>query len=177
MENFYAYIAVFTFDPDGISIEFPDLPGCLSCADSYQEAYENAEEALSLHLYSLEQTGESIPKASRIEEIQLESGQFPALIRVNMCLERAKIENVTIKKTVTLPAYMNIWGEQHHINFSGLLQDKIRSMIQEEKFSNSPQNTVCLNDSNMIASANNGKHESKSNIIMWNFSGIERMKM
>ena len=29
----YSYVAVFTYEDDGISIEFPDLPGCLPCAD------------------------------------------------------------------------------------------------------------------------------------------------
>ena len=56
MKNHYSYIAVLTFDSDGISIEFPDLPGCLSCAETYEEAYNNAEEALALHLYGMRQS-------------------------------------------------------------------------------------------------------------------------
>lgn len=132
MQNDYSYIAVLTFDSDGISIEFPDLPGCLSCAETYEEAYENAKEALALHLYGMEQSNEEIPIPSQLDEIELENSQYPALIRVNMKLERARIENTIVKKTVTLPSYMNIWGEKNHINFSRLLQDQIRSMMQEE---------------------------------------------
>ena len=165
MKNDYSYIAILTLDPDGVSIEFPDLPGCLSCAETYEEAYENAKEALALHLYGMEQSNEAIPTPSKIGEIQLEENQHPALIQVNMKLERAKIENVTVKKTVTLPSYMNIWGEEHHINFSGLLQEQIRSMmLQENNFAPS-QEPTSVNESNVTATGRNDKFSGGSNVI------------
>ena len=46
MKNYYAFPAFFYFDEDGISIEFPDLPGCLPCAQTQEEAFHNAKEAL-----------------------------------------------------------------------------------------------------------------------------------
>ena len=41
----YSYVAVFSYEEDGISIEFPDLPGCLRCAekDNTEEALKNAK--------------------------------------------------------------------------------------------------------------------------------------
>ncbi len=165
MKNHYSYIAVLTFDSDGISIEFPDLPGCLSCAETYEEAYNNAEEALALHLYGMEQSNETIPAPSKIGEIQLEENQHPALIQVNMKLERAKIENVTVKKTLTLPSYMNIWGEEHHINFSGLLQEQIRSMMQQENNFAPSQEPTSVNESNVTATGRNDKFSGGSNVI------------
>lgn len=159
MKNDYSYIAVLTFDPDGVSIEFPDLPGCLSCAETYEEAYKNAKEALALHLYGMEQSNEAIPAPSKIGEIQLEENQHPALIQVNMKLERAKIENITVKKTVTLPSYMNIWGEKHHINFSGLLQEQIRSMMWEENGFEPLQTPISFKEPSISVS---GKSEKSS---------------
>jgi hypothetical protein len=49
----YSYVAVFSYEEDGISIEFPDLPGCLPCAekDNTEEALKNAKEALGLHIF------------------------------------------------------------------------------------------------------------------------------
>ena len=44
-QDFYTYPAIFYYDPDGISVEFPDLPGCLTCADSTEEAFRRAREA------------------------------------------------------------------------------------------------------------------------------------
>ena len=49
-----SYYAIFRFDPDGINISFPDLPGCLSCAFSENQAVPMAEEALSLWLSGME---------------------------------------------------------------------------------------------------------------------------
>lgn len=53
----YSYLALFTYEEDGISIEFPDLPGCYPCADKddTDEALRNAKEALGLHLWGMEQ--------------------------------------------------------------------------------------------------------------------------
>lgn len=176
MKNNYSYIAILTLDPDGVSIEFPDLPGCLSCAETYEEAYENAKEALALHLYGMEQSNEAIPTPSKLEEIKREENQYPALIKVNMSLERAKIENVTVKKTVTLPSYMNIWGEEHHINFSGLLQEQIRSMMQEENNFDPSQNPVSFEEPGVSASGKIEQNLASNNIIVA-FPSFERRQM
>lgn len=177
MKNDYSYIAVFTFDSDGISIEFPDLPGCLSCAETYEEAYKNAKEALALHLYGMEQSNETTPTPSKIEKIKLEKNQYPALIQVNMRLERAKIENVTVKKTVTLPSYMNIWGEEHHINFSRLLQDQIRSMMQEEDGFVPSQTPVSFEEPSISVSGKSEKSSVGLNGVVINFPSAERREM
>ena len=179
MQDIYNYIAIFTFDSDGITIEFPDLPGCLSCADSYQEAYENAEEALSLHLYNMEQSCEEIPTPSCIENIELDKNQRTALIKANMRLARAKIENITVKKTITLPSYMNIWGEQNHINFSKLLQEQIRLMMQNDKNTNYSESPVLFDKPNLTVSGTNEKNSCNSKLIAVKFDNdsYEREQM
>ena len=69
----YSYVAVFSYEEDGISIEFPDLPGCLPCAekDNTEEALKNAKEALGLHIWGMEQDGEEIPVPTPITSIHL----------------------------------------------------------------------------------------------------------
>ena len=63
MKDRYSFIAILDYADDGISIEFPDLPGCLSCADrnNTEQALHNAKEALGLHLWGMEKDGEEIP--------------------------------------------------------------------------------------------------------------------
>lgn len=58
LNNSYVYPAVFDYAVDGISVEFPDLPGCLTCGDTDAEAMEMAKEAMGLHLYGMEKDGE-----------------------------------------------------------------------------------------------------------------------
>ncbi|MDP2844121.1 MAG: type II toxin-antitoxin system HicB family antitoxin, partial [Acetobacterium sp.] len=82
MKKRYEFIAVFNYADDGISIEFPDLPGCLPCADTTDEAIKNAKEAMGLHLFGMEQDGDEIPNPTPLEKIHLEKGDIPILIDV-----------------------------------------------------------------------------------------------
>lgn len=85
MKDRYSFIAVFDVAEDGISIEFPDLPGCLPCADTMEEALKNAHEALGLHLWGLEQDGEEIPEPTQIQNITLEKIKSQLLLKC-LCL-------------------------------------------------------------------------------------------
>ena len=78
----YVYPAIFTYEDDGISVEFPDLPGCLTCADTTEEAIKMAKEALGLHLYGIEEENETIPVATNIRDLSLEKNQIPILIDI-----------------------------------------------------------------------------------------------
>ncbi|VYT83555.1 HicB family protein [Intestinibacter bartlettii] len=78
----YVYPAIFTYEDDGISVEFPDLPGCLTCADTTEEAIKMAKEALGLHLYGIEEENETLPVASNIRDLSLEKNQIPILIDI-----------------------------------------------------------------------------------------------
>lgn len=71
MKDRYVYIAVLTYEENGISIEFPDLPGCYPCAakDDTAGALKNAKEALGLHIWGMEQDGEQLPNATSITEL------------------------------------------------------------------------------------------------------------
>ena len=86
----YRFIAVFHFADDGISISFPDLPGCLPCADTEEEALKNARESLGLHLWGLEQDGEPIPAPSSLKNVKLDAGdiKFDSLEELKAQLEK-----------------------------------------------------------------------------------------
>ena len=55
------YPAIFTRNGDSISVEYPDLPGCVTCAHSEEEAAERAKEALEGFLYYMEKDKDPIP--------------------------------------------------------------------------------------------------------------------
>ena len=71
----YIFPAILEFNSDGISIEFPDLPGCLPCAHTQDEAIRNAREAMRLHLKSMISDGDEIPTATKEEDIKLKDNQ------------------------------------------------------------------------------------------------------
>lgn len=80
----FIYPAVFEQGEHGIGIFFPDLPGCLPCADDYLEAFKNARECLRLHIYGMLKDGDELPVPSRLEAILLEKNEALALIEVDL---------------------------------------------------------------------------------------------
>ena len=86
LKDKYSYIALFTYEDAGISIEFPDLPGCYPCADkdNTDEALKNAKEALGLHILGMEQDHEIIPKPSAVTDLKLKPNQVSVLIEIFM---------------------------------------------------------------------------------------------
>lgn len=93
MKDLYVYPAIFYDDPDGIAIEFPDLPGCLPCAHAMEDAFKNAKEALQLHLYSMEEDGVTIPVPSRAADMKPGAAGTIAMIEVWMPPFREKRKN------------------------------------------------------------------------------------
>ncbi|EFC92391.1 protein of unknown function UPF0150 [Dethiosulfovibrio peptidovorans DSM 11002] len=136
MQDRYNFPAVFHYNSDGrIGIYFPDLPGCVSQATSDEEGIKKATEALELHIFGMEEDGDSIPDPSRLSDIDLEPGERTVMISAIMPLVRDAMESKAIKKTLTLPYWLNRAAEAKGVNFSALLQNAIRENlgIQDER--------------------------------------------
>lgn len=130
MKDTYVYPAVFYDEPDGISIEFPDLPGCLPCADTMEEAFRNAKEALQLHLYGMEEDGEPIPEPSRVSNVKPKDDVGSVvMIEAWMPPFREKMLNKSIAKTVTIPRWLDILARREKVSYSHLLQDSLKSYL------------------------------------------------
>ena len=132
MKTEYSFLAVFEYASDGISISFPDLPGCFSCAekDDTESALKNAREALGLHLFGMEQDGETIPEPTPISRLSLQENQAAALINVFMPSVRAAVRTSFVKKTVSLPAWLAAAADERHVNCSKLFQEALMSYLQ-----------------------------------------------
>lgn len=125
----YIYPAIFSFDDDGISVEFPNLPGCLTCGNSEDEAIRMAKEAMGLHLYGMERDNDEIPVPKTIADIKTEDNQAVILVDVWMPVVRDKIENRAIKKTLTIPKWLNDIAEEQDVNFSHILQSALKQHL------------------------------------------------
>lgn len=125
MKDRYSFIAIFNMADDGISIEFPDLPGCLPCADTLDEAVKNAREALGLHLWGMEQDNEPIPEPTPMNVIKLSENDVPAVIDVFMPAFRDKLNNRFVKKTLSLPAWLADLADKDGVNCSKIFQNAL----------------------------------------------------
>lgn len=125
----YIYPAIISYDSDGISVEFPDLPGCLTFSTTTDKAVSMAKEALALHLSGMEDDNDIIPKPSDISLIKLEDSQAIMLIEVWMPIYRDKIKYSSVKKTLTIPKWLNDLAEENNINFSQTLQNALKEQL------------------------------------------------
>ena len=124
-KDVYVYPAVFDYADDGITIDFPDLPGCMPCAFSTEEAIHNAREALGLHLYNMEDDNDPIPEPSDILSIPHENNQAVVLVDVYMPTVRERIRNRSVNKMCTVPSWLVHEAERQGLNFSHTLQDAL----------------------------------------------------
>ncbi len=132
LNDFYEYPAVFTFDEGyDIAVTFPDLPGCATSGETEKEAFVMAKEALSLHLYGMEQDGDDIPTPSSFKDIQkhLEENECVVIIEVFMPSIRMAQENRSVNRTVTLPAWLNAKALECGVNFSAVLQEALKDRL------------------------------------------------
>lgn len=126
----YVYPAVFEpGEKKGYCVTFPDLPGCVTEGESLAEALAMAKEALELHLYGLEEDGDKIPEPSRPEEIKVPKGAFVTLIEAWMPLIRDRMANRAVKKTLTIPKWLNDLAEERGLNFSHILQAALKDYL------------------------------------------------
>ncbi len=131
LKDRYSFVAVFSYDEDGISIEFPDLPGCYPCADkdNTDMALTNAKEALGLHIWGMEQDGEQIPESSKITDITLSAGQVPVIIDVFMPPIRERINSKFVKKTLSLPSWLAAKADEDGVNCSRIFQNALMDYL------------------------------------------------
>ena len=125
----YTFPAILTYEDKGISIEFPDLPGCLPCALTTEEAVKNSKEAMALHLCGMEEENIEIPEPTSIEKIKLKQHQTLLLVEVFMPLYRDAVENSYVSKNVTLPLWLKKEAEKNKINFSKVLQVALKDKL------------------------------------------------
>jgi predicted RNase H-like HicB family nuclease len=130
MRDRYVFPAVFNYADDGISVSFPDLPGCYTCGSDDEEAIHMAEEALGLYLYGMEEDDGPIPEPSRGDKIQLEKNERIFLVDVWMPQVRKEVQPVYIKKTLTIPADLNQAATEAGVNFSQVLASSLRSILK-----------------------------------------------
>lgn len=126
----YVYPAVFDYAEDGISVSFPDLPGCFTCGKTDAEALRMAKDALGGHIWTIEDFEGEIPEPTPLVNVPTEANQRVQLIEVYMPLFRDAISNQSVKKTLTIPAWMNEAAEKEGVNFSQLLQSAIKKTLQ-----------------------------------------------
>ena len=125
----YIYPAVFKQDGEVYTGHFPDFESCYTQGDDLCDAYEMAEDVLCMTLYNLEENGESIPQASAMYVVENGEGEFVSLVSCDTLEYRKLYDNKAVKKTLTVPAWLNTMAERDGINFSAVLQAALKNEL------------------------------------------------
>jgi len=125
----YVYPAIFTKTATGYSVHFPDLAGCVSAASTVDSAHLMAREGLGLHMWGMETDGDPIPESTPIDQLELDEGEVVGLVEAWMVPVRMELDNKPVKKTLTIPAYLNSLAEKRKINFSRVLQTALKKEL------------------------------------------------
>lgn len=126
----YIYFATFDFKDDLIEISFPDLyPNASTYGHDLQEALRMAKDSLEGYLLTVEDFKENLPSPSSYQSL-LKNSHLPLFpIEVDTTIAREKELNKTIKKTLTIPKYLNDLGNDHGINFSSTLTNALKEKL------------------------------------------------
>lgn len=126
----YVFPAVFTLEEGGgYSIAFPDIESCYTSAETLSEGLEMASDVLCMMLYEREENGDEIPHASDIRAIRTEKNQFVTLVACDTLAYRRLYESKAVKKTLTIPAWLNAMAERENINFSATLAKALQEQL------------------------------------------------
>jgi predicted RNase H-like HicB family nuclease len=126
----YIFPAILDYADDGITIEFPDLPGCVSCADTDEEALYMAKDALRGWLMVAEDNEMEISEPTPLKKVVLEENQRVVLVEVCLAFYREAYRNRSVKKTLTIPAWLNDLAEKENVNFSFALQNALKQQLK-----------------------------------------------
>jgi antitoxin HicB len=124
----YVYPAIFTPLPSGeYDVRVPDLPGCITCGKNLADAIEMVGDAIAMWLCDAEDNQETIPLPS--ENIVVLHPQFINLVVADTDEYHRENDNRAVKKTLTIPNWLNSKAEKAGVNFSQTLQTALKKQL------------------------------------------------
>ena len=127
MKDNYTYPAIIEIEGKLVNISFPDFPGTITCSSSdSEEIIENAQDLLCLTICDCLDRGIDLPKPGLYTP---RDGQQIILVNIWIPYHRSKMKEVYVKKTLTIPSWLNILAQQNNINFSAVLADALREKL------------------------------------------------
>ena len=128
MEKLF-YPALFhKSEEGGFWISFPDFPECFTEGDDMKQAYEMTVEALGLALVNRKEENEEIPDPSDLDKIQNEDGTI-VIVEFDMLEYQRKHNSKAVKKTLSIPEWLNEEAVSMGVNFSQVLQEALMSKL------------------------------------------------
>ena len=136
------YPACFFHEEDGYSVVFPDLNWLATQGDTFEDAMEMAIDCLAGYLHTCQIDGDTVPTPSRISDIDPKAVARELDPEAPMCEAIVNMVSVdvaayakqhfekSVRKTLTIPAWLNTAALEMNINFSQVLQEALLAKVQ-----------------------------------------------
>lgn len=124
----YVYPAILFPDDSKIGVSVPDLPGCYTFGDNKAEALITAKDAIEMWLWDAENKGEPIPPTS--ENLETTEGEIVTLIVADTDEYRRLSDTRSVKKTLSIPPWLNTEAEKANAPFSQILQEGLKKYLR-----------------------------------------------
>ena len=125
----YVYPAIFTPEDEGYNVLFPDFEGCYTCGDDLTDAIYMAEDVLAFTLFGYEKVNDPVPEPSALGKIKLRKGEFVNYIACDTLEYQKRHNNKSVKKTLSIPEWLNEIAIAREVNFSQALQDGLKAKL------------------------------------------------
>ncbi len=129
----YAYPAILTPEDNWYIVTFPDFDDIYTDGTDIANAIFMANDVLPLRLMDYEDDERPIPRPSKISDISHRDDQIVTLICADTTEYRKKYDNKAVKKTLTIPNWLNTLAEKNNINFSNVLQNALMDVLKVAK--------------------------------------------
>ena len=136
------YPACFFKEDNGYSVIFPDLNYLATQGDTLEDAVAMAVDCLAGNLYTTKKDNEKFPKASKLSDINIDrlsdelditgtyTDAFTNMVSVDVKAYAKEHFDKSVRKTLTIPAWLNTAAQEEGINFSKTLQEALMSKLK-----------------------------------------------
>jgi predicted RNase H-like HicB family nuclease len=118
------YPAIFHQEDDAVWAEFPDLPGCQTFGDNVEECILSAQEALGAYAESVIERDIKLAESSDVRSLKTDDANS-FVMPIYCDLKNYSKDTKAVKKTLTIPQWLNDRAMKYNINFSETLQNAL----------------------------------------------------
>lgn len=130
MDQLLFYPALFHIaEEGGFWVSFPDFPECMTQGESMEESYKMAVEALGLCITDMQEQKQKLPVPSNPKQVKVEEDTVLCVVEFDLLAYKKRMNNRAVKKTLSIPAWLNEEALSMDINFSQVLQEALLQKV------------------------------------------------
>ena len=133
MEMNYTYPVILDYgEKQMINVILPNFGDICTCVEK-ENYIEEIQDFLALQIEDYEASGKELPKPLQIDDIEIKDNQKLILVNLWMPYQRSKIKVEYVKKTLTIPSWLDILAKEKHLNFSSVLVSALKRELGLER--------------------------------------------